>query len=126
MTLLADLTSPTMPDVSSSGLVVWTTIITILILAIGTITDKGFGPISRAWFDFAKRRREATAAREAGDIASLRRSVSNLLALREADAERLTHLEATVLAYTEWGFEIQQIAGRNGWKLPPPPRPKTN
>jgi hypothetical protein len=111
-----------LPDVSRSAIAVWVAFAVMIALAAGTITSRGLGPISKAYFEFAKRRREAIAAREAGDLAGLRRSITNLLAMREADVERIAHMETYMNAYAEWGFAVQQIAAAAGLKLPPAPK----
>lgn len=112
---------PPLPDVSNSAIAVWIAIAVMFFLAIGTITDKGLGPISRAWFEFAKRRREAAASREAADMVAVRRQLTNLLGLREADAERLNHMETFVNEVATWGFQVRQITSSEGITLPPFP-----
>lgn len=113
---------PQPPDVSNNAIVIWVAIAVIIFLAAGTITSKGLGPISRWWYDFAKQRREAAAAREASDIASLRRQVTNLLGMREADSEALNQMRAFVVEVSEWGFEVRSAAGAVGLDLPEFPK----
>lgn len=111
------------PDLSSNPIVVYAAIAVVIAAAIGTITDKGLGPLSRWWFDFAKRRREATVRREPVDLVEMRRQITTLSGLREADAERMSELEDLVVAYVQWGFLVRQLAGKQGLSLPEPPQP---
>lgn len=118
---LPDLTSSA-PDLSTNPVVIYAAVAVAVALALGTLTDKGLGPLSRWWFDFAKRRRESTVRREASDLTEMRRQITNLSGLLEANNVRTTDLENFVVAYVQWGFVVRAIAGEKGIPLPEPPQ----
>lgn len=78
-----------LPDVSSSPVVVYAAMAVVLVLALATITDRGLGPISRAWYAFARNRRQAAADRRSADYAELDRQVKNLA--RQLADQRIEH-----------------------------------
>jgi hypothetical protein len=126
---------PTAPDVSQNPIVIYAAIAVVLFLAAGTITNRGLGPISQWWFDFAKRRREASTRRDDADIAELRRTVTNLQGMLEAveerrqakesaDSARMARMEEFVDAVAEWGFIVRQRTKKAGVEIPPFPKLK--
>ncbi|MFC5676081.1 hypothetical protein [Aeromicrobium endophyticum] len=133
---------PGASDVSQQGIVVYVTIAVVLVVAITTASEriaKVFGPIGRAWFDFAKLRREAAAAKRSADVAELQRQIDGLAdALRsqsarherqlgevelrrEADRGEIQHLQTTVVSWERWAYEATIAAARGGVTLPKPP-----
>lgn len=117
-----------LPDVSGSSVVVYVTIVTVVVLAIGTATDKGLGPLSRWWFSFSNDRRAAAAARDDADIADLKRQVTYLTSRveelsRMVDEQRRTTAirDRLAIAHQRWDVEAQQTVNGLGGHLSPPP-----
>lgn len=67
-----------LPDVSSSPLVVYAAMAVVVTLAVATISERGLGPISRAYYRWARERREAAADRRATDYAQLEAQIRHL------------------------------------------------
>lgn len=123
------------PDVSTNPIVVYAAIIITLLVAAVTASEqiaKIFGRLGAAWFEFAKRRREAAAERRGADYAALAaevhrlsKQVKNMQADRvrsdAATEQQLAALRAEVVDWQAWAFEAQQAAARAGVRLPDPP-----
>lgn len=117
-----------LPDVSQNQLVVGGAIVLVLVLAIATGFEKGLGPLGRAVYRIVQDWRDAAAAREAGDIAAMRRQIVNLTNTTEALQERVNsvqrrngRLEAAFLESSRWTFQVQRLAAEHDWPLPPFP-----
>jgi hypothetical protein len=117
-----------LPDVSQNQLVVAGAIVLVLILAVATGFEKGLGPLGRAVYRIVQDWRDASAAREAGDIAAMRRQIVNLTNTAEALQEtvsavqsRSARLEAYIVESSRWSFQVQRIAAEHEWELPPYP-----
>lgn len=128
-----------LPDVSQSPIAVYTAMTVLIVLAVATITDKGLGPISRAWYAFAKNRREAAAAKRAADYAELASQIENIR--RQMAAQRIDHANAVAeqdheiatmrtelnerdvyaIAHQKWDRKVLAEITRLGGNVPEPP-----
>jgi hypothetical protein len=117
-----------LPDVSQNQLVVAGAIVLVLILALATGFEKGLGPLGRAVYRLVQDWRDASAAREAGDIAAMRRQIVNLTNTTETLQETVTDvqrqntdLRAYIVESSRWSFQVQRLAAEHEWDLPPFP-----
>lgn len=128
-----------LPDVTGSPIAVWAAMAVLVVLALATISEKGLGPISRAWYAFARDRREAAAQRRAADYAELERQVNNLATmlatqrLEHADAiaqqdreiaamrDELRERDLCAVAHQRWDFQVLAELNRLGGNVSEPP-----
>ena len=130
------MTPPALPDVSSNEWVIYASILSVLVLAITSASErvaKMFGQLGRVWFDFNERRQQAAAAKRGADYAALESALLRLeKQLRASDARvtklvreherEVENLRGELLAWRGWAHEIRAVAADNGWTLPEPPK----
>ena len=126
---------PGAADVTSNGVVVYITIAFVVVIAVTTASEKvakAFGPIGKAWFNFAKVRREIAASKRAADVAELQRQIDGLAWTQSEQSERharerkeqhdeIRHLKSTVVSWERWAYDATIAAARGGVTLPEPP-----
>ncbi|GAA0189834.1 hypothetical protein GCM10008944_01710 [Cytobacillus oceanisediminis] len=128
--------TPSLPDVSSSPWVIYATLLLAIVIAVTTASErlaKALGPIGRAWYDFAERRRDAAVQRRGAEYGALEATVRRLdrqvkklqtnadETARQHEAE-VRELRQVVVGWERWAFAAQLVAAESGIELPDPPR----
>lgn len=127
--------TPSLPDVSSSPWVIYATLFLAIVIAVTTASEraaKALGPIGRAWYEFAERRRDIAVQRRGAEFATLEATVRRLVRQvgqlqQDADDRERRHaaevreLRQNVVLWERWAFDAQRVAADNGLKLPDPP-----